>query len=635
MKDGYIRVGAVSPVSRVCDVSGNTAACIDAASRAESQGVKILVFPELSLTGKTAGDMLFQRALILEAESGLSEYIRATAGLDLLSFVGLAVMHCGKMYDAVCAVCRGKLLAVVPKSHVIGDESRWFAPAPIQNKRIHLAGQDAVFGSDILLTCDALPELSVAVEIGDDAMAAISPMRRHALAGANLIVNPAAYIEVAGAYRSRELCRTAASLECSLAYISAETGEGESGTDGIYGGRCSIYENGKILKKSLPYTDGKIIYAEIDAECLASERAKKTQGFGEISQEYEHIKFEICKCETALSEKPERYPFVPGDERERARLSSEILEIQSRSLADRIARSRSTGAVIGVSGGLDSTLALIVAARAMDILGLGRDRLIAVTMPGFGTTKRTKGNAERLSEALSATQRCIDIRASVSQHFADIGHDAENRNVVYENAQARERTQILMDIANAEGALVVGTGDLSELALGWATYNGDHMSMYAVNSGIPKTLMRHILDYAAANYEREGEAVIANVIRDVLATPVSPELLPPRDGEIAQCTEGIVGPYELHDFFLYYLLRYGFTPAKIQRLAEAAFDGIFTKDEIRAWLSVFIRRFFSQQFKRSCLPDGPRVIDISVSPRGGLVMPSDAVASVWQKYIKE
>ena len=372
-----------------------------------------------------------------------------------------------------------------------------------------------------------------------------------------------------------------------------------------------------------------MIYTEIDVEKIASERRRDTSRGDLIGYDYEMIGFCLGVLDCELSRKVAKSPFIPDNEKELDEQCELILNIQARALANRLIRSYSTGAVVGVSGGLDSTLALLVAARAVDIAGLGREKLIAVTMPCFGTTKRTKGNAEKLSEALGATLKCIDIKAAVNQHFADIGHNPEDYSVVYENAQARERTQVLMDVANASGALVVGTGDMSELALGWATYNGDHMSMYGVNAGIPKTLMRHIVSYSAKAFRENGEALCANVLLDVLNTPVSPELLPPKDGEIAQCTEGIVGPYELHDFFMYYHVRYGFAPDKILRLALSAFGDEYDEKTVRAWLGVFMRRFFSQQFKRSCLSDGPKIFDISFSPRGDFAMPSDAVGKLW------
>ena len=628
MKNGFIKVGAVSPALRVAGVSYNREECVRAARLAAECGTRLLVFPELSLTGSTAGDLFFHKNLLTSAERELEAYINETAELDLLSFVGLPALISGRVYNAVAAVFRGALLAVVPSCTA---DTRYFAPAPEENIEVTFAGFDTILGTDVILSCEALPELSVAVCVGGDRGELFSVARAHAAAGATLIVNPAADAECVGLSErlSSFIKNESAALRC--AYILAEAGEGESGTDGVYAGRSVIAECGDMLAEARAF-EGGLITAVIDAERAQLSRVR-APGFEE-SCGYDYISFGLEECETEIENPPSRLPFVPEDGEELKKRAEEILAIQSHALAGRISRSRSSGAVIGVSGGLDSTLALLVAVRAADILGLPRKKITAVTMPCFGTTARTKGNAESLAEALGVTLKCIDIKASVTQHFEDIGHTADNFNVVYENAQARERTQVLMDIANAEGALVVGTGDLSELALGWATYNGDHMSMYGVNAGVPKTLMRYLVSYCADKAEQSGEGDAAKVLRDVLLTPVSPELLPPKDGEIAQCTEGIVGPYELHDFFLYYTVRRGFAPEKILRLAEAAFRGVYEREVIVGWLRVFLRRFFTQQFKRSCLPDGPKIGFVGLSPRGDFKMPSDAVCDGWLDGIK-
>ncbi len=628
MKNGFIKVAAASPALRVAGVSYNREECVRTARLAAERGVKLLVFPELSLTGATAGDLFFHKNLLLCAERELEAYIEETAELDLISFVGLPALISGRVYNAVAAVCRGALLALVP---AVFSDSRYFAPSPEENIEVSFAGFDTLLGTDIILSCETLPELSVAVCVGDDAKAAFSPSRAHAAAGATLIVNPAADMETVGLAERLSGFVKNESRTLSCAYILAEAGKGESGTDGVYAGRSVIAECGDVLAEARAFEDG-IITAVIDAERAQLSRVRRP-GFEE-SDCYDYISFALDGCETEIENPPSRLPFVPEDGAEMKKRAEEILAIQSHALAGRITRSHSSGAVIGVSGGLDSTLALLVAVRAADILGISRKNITAVTMPCFGTTARTKGNAEKLAEALGVTLKCIDIKASVTQHFEDIGHSADNFNVVYENAQARERTQVLMDIANAVGALVVGTGDLSELALGWATYNGDHMSMYGVNAGVPKTLMRYLVSYCADISEENGDTASAQVLRDVLLTPVSPELLPPKDGEIAQCTEGIVGPYELHDFFLYYTVRRGFTPEKILRIAEAAFRGVYEREVIAGWLKVFVRRFFAQQFKRSCLPDGPKIGSVGLSPRGDFKMPSDAVCDGWLESIK-
>ncbi len=625
MKHGIIKVAAATPAIRVADIKNNLTECIRLAGEAAERGAKILVFPELTLTGATAGDLFFTKTLLSSAEDALSEFADATADMDILAFIGLPVSFGGRVYNAVCATNNGDILAVIPKQQLSSAQSRYFGTSD-ESFEVVFAGQETFFGSDLLLSCDSVDDLTVAVSVGSEIESPLSTTRLAALSGASVIVNPYAAPELV-CRGEKDIAFLKSESRVSLScIIRAEAGFGESGTDGVYSGRSVIAERGNILSVAEPYTDG-LIYADIDTEFINKDRLVSGE-FGGESGDYTLVDFSLDVTETRLENAPVRLPFVPEGEELKKRCS-DIIKIQSYALAGRIKRSYSKGAVVGVSGGLDSTLALLVAAEAMDILGESREKILAVTMPCFGTTKRTKGNAERLAESLGATLKCIDIKASVSQHFADIGHNPDDFSVVYENAQARERTQVLMDIANAEGALVVGTGDLSELALGWATYNGDHMSMYGVNAGIPKTLMRYIVSYFADKAEGEGKIKVADVLRDVLNTPVSPELLPPKDGEIAQCTEGIVGPYELHDFFLWYHVRYGASPDKILRLASAAFDGEYDEETVKGWLKVFLRRFFSQQFKRSCLPDGPKVGSVGFSPRGDFNMPSDAVGALW------
>ena len=626
MKHGFIKTCAVSPKIRVADVFGNLSECKRLATLVAERGAKIIVFPELTLTGATAGDLFLTKKLLSASEEALSELALLTAELDALIFVGLPVSLSGRVYNAVAALSRGDILAIIPKNVLTPAEARYFSRSE-ETLEVIYAGQETLFGSDILLSADTLDELTVAVSVGSEIFSPHSSMRYAAIEGATVIVNPTSSPLIVGRRaRTGELLRSESAITLS-AIVRAEAGIGESGTDGCYGGSSEISQLGRTLASAEPFSE-ELLFADIDVEYITHERmingAKDTS-----ASDFEIIDFSLDITETKLERAPRALVFIPEDKAELDERCRTILDIQSHSLAERILRSHSKGAVVGVSGGLDSTLALLVAVRAADIIGMKRKSIVAVTMPCFGTTKRTKGNAERLAESLGVTLREIDIKAAVSQHFADIGHSPEDFSVVYENAQARERTQVLMDIANAEGALVVGTGDLSELALGWATYNGDHMSMYGVNSGVPKTLMRYIVDYCAKAEASQGNTAVSEVLSDVLKTPVSPELLPPKDGEIAQCTEGIVGPYELHDFFIYYHVRRGYSPEKILRLATLAFAGEYDEETILGWLRVFLRRFFSQQFKRSCLPDGAKVGSVGFSPRGDFLMPSDASGELW------
>ncbi len=625
MKHGFIKTCAVSPKIRVADVFANLAECKRLAVSAAERGAKLIVFPELTLTGATAGDLFLTKRLLSASEEALSELASLTEELDALIFVGLPVSLSGRVYNAVAALSRGDILAIIPKNALTSAEARYFSRSEEALEVIY-AGQETLFGSDILLSADTLDELTVAVSVGSEIFSPLSSMRYAALEGATVIVNPSAAPLIVGRRaRTSELLRSESAITLS-AIVRAEAGIGESGTDGCYGGSSEISQLGRTLASAEPFSE-ELLFADIDVEFITRERM--INAVQDTAAESLIIDFSLDITETKLERAPRALVFIPEDKAELDERCKTILDIQSHSLAERILRSHSKGAVVGVSGGLDSTLALLVAVRAVDIIGMDRKSVVAVTMPCFGTTKRTKGNAERLAESLGVTLREIDIKAAVSQHFADIGHSSEDFSVVYEYAQARERTQVLMDIANAEGALVVGTGDLSELALGWATYNGDHMSMYGVNSGVPKTLMRYIVDYCAKIEAACGNTAVSEVLSDVLKTPVSPELLPPKDGEIAQCTEGIVGPYELHDFFIYYHVRRGYSPDKILRLATLAFAGEYDEETILGWLRVFLRRFFSQQFKRSCLPDGAKIGSVGFSPRGDFLMPSDASGELW------
>ncbi len=640
MKDGILRVGAVTPICRVADPKYNRQMALDAAEEAVRLGVKVLVFPELSLTSYTCGDLFLQNTLLKSAEAELQNYIESTKDYDLISFLGVPVLFRDKVYNCAAAVSHGRLLGLYTKTYLPDYnefyESRHFSPAPSGNFPIKYASQETVIGKKLIFECESMPILKISAEICEDLWASVPPSHDHSSNGATLIVNLSASNEVVGkaSYRRSLVAMQSAKTMCGYVYTSC--GEGESGTDMVFGAHNIIAESGKIVSEDGPFGKGGIVYGEIDFEKLIAERCRINTFRTELKEGYDYIRFNLDVTETEISNPPPKTPFLPTTVDERAENCELVLNIQSRALASRLERSHSKALVIGVSGGLDSTLALIVCARALELLNRPQSELIAITMPCFGTTARTKSNAEKLSEALGASFRTVDIKAAVNQHFKDIGHEDENYNVVYENAQARERTQVLMDIANQVGGLVVGTGDLSEVALGWSTYNGDHMSMYAVNSSVPKTLVRYLTEYVCDKAKSMGENEISSVLRDILDTPVSPELLPPdENGEIQQTTETLVGPYELHDYFLYHFVKYGFTPKKICRLAVESFKGVYDKQTVKHWLTLFLRRFFTQQFKRSCMPDGPKVGSVVLSPRADWRMPSDAQFNAWIDSLSE
>ena len=622
MKDGFLIVGALNPSARVGDPKANARELVSLAKEAAEAGISVVATPELALTTATAGDLYLSTCLENAVEASLRDYLDGTADLDLLAFIGLPVAIGGKLYNAAAVAFRGRLIGLVPKTNAGGV----FSPAPDENKVVSYAGETCLFGTRQLFVCAGAPRISVACEIGDDLSSPVPPSVGHAAAGATLIVNLAADPETVGRAAFRKSLVAVHSEKIRSAYVYAGAGKGESGTDLVFSGHGLIASLGTVVAESEPFSDVPILSATVDLGLILSERLHVP--LPPVSGLWDKVEFDLHETAVPTPAVP-RLPFVPDDPAELSRRCDLILSIQSRALAARMERAHAKCAVIGVSGGLDSTLALLVSVAAADLSGLPRTEVHAVTMPGFGTTGRTRGNAEKLAEALGATFSVVNIKESVAKHFEDIGHDPKNTDAVYENAQARERTQVLMDLANGEGGLVVGTGDLSELSLGWATYNGDHMSMYGVNAGIPKTLMRHLVAYVADGYEKKGETAAAEVLRDILATPVSPELLPPENGEIAQKTEGIVGPYELHDFFLWYAVRCGFTPGKILRLAARAFAPDYSLDAIYRWEKTFFRRFFSQQFKRSCMADGPKIGSLSLSPRGGYAMPSDAGSEAW------
>lgn len=628
MKDGFVKVAAATPKIKVADTKYNTEVIINTIKQACSAGAKIVVLPELCITGYTCGDLFLQDKLLTSARQQLSVIAAATADCDALLFVGLPLEKDHKLYNVAAVLCHGEILAFVPKTYLpnYGEfyEARHFASGEGQEGYCRFDGEELPFGTDLLFSCDSMAGLIVGCEICEDVWTPNPPNTRHALAGASVMVNLSASNELVGKDTYREELVRLTSARLVSAYIYASAGDGESTQDVVYGGHDIIAENGTILAQSAPFSTG-IVYADLDIAKLGMERRKMTTYLAQNTA-HKVIPFTLKVEETRLERYFARAPFVPSDKTARERRCEQILSIQANGLKKRYEHTHAQTAVIGISGGLDSTLALLVAVRAFDMSGLERASIKAVTMPCFGTTDRTYDNACKLTRACGAELIEVDIREAVSVHFRDIGQDAAVHDVTYENGQARERTQVLMDIANKSGGLVIGTGDMSELALGWATYNGDHMSMYGVNVGVPKTLVRHLVQYYA---DTCGDEAMRSVLLDILDTPVSPELLPPEDGVISQKTEDLVGPYELHDFFLYYMLRCGYTPAKVYRVAKKTFSGVYDDEVILKWLKTFYRRFFAQQFKRSCLPDGPKVGSVALSPRGDLRMPSDACARIW------
>ena len=632
MRHGFIKVAAVTPVIKVADTKHN---CMEIKNRmllAANEGAKIIVFPELCLTAYTCQDLFFQDTLLDAAKESLGELIEASSSIDALIFVGLPLEVGGKLYNVAAVMNRGTLLAFVPKKNIpnYGEfyEMRHFEPFQMQIQEVVFDGIKVPMGTDLLFSCKAIEGLNVACEICEDLWAPQTPSTNHALAGATVIVNLSASNEVIGkdSYREDLVKMTCARLMCG--YIYACAGEGESTQDLVFAGHSLIGENGRILAKSRQYC-AETLVSDLDIERIRSER-RRNNIFSTNPQNYQVIPFNLGKKDIKLCREFPKAPFVPGDPMQKQRRCEEILSIQAHGLKKRLEHTNSKTVILGLSGGLDSTLALLVAVRAFDLLKLPREGIMAITMPCFGTTSRTYQNAIKLSKVLGVHLTEINIMQSVKLHLQDIEHDLLLHDITYENAQARERTQVLMDLANKYQGFVIGTGDLSELALGWATYNGDHMSMYAVNVGVPKTLVRHLVQYVA---DDTNDETLQNILSDVLDTPVSPELLPPIDGDISQKTEDLVGPYELHDFFLYYMMRFHYPPDKIYRIACKTFQGMYTNEEIKKWIQIFYQRFFSQQFKRSCLPDGPKVGTVAVSPRGDLRMPSDACARIWLEQL--
>ncbi|MDD6194811.1 MAG: NAD(+) synthase [Lachnospiraceae bacterium] len=635
MKDGFIKVASVTPQVRVADVTYNVNQIAMHMTEATEHGAKVVVFPELAVTGYTCGDLFYQDTLLRRAKDGLLTLAEVSAKLDAIFFVGLPLVLDGKLYNVAAVLHRGEVLGLIPKMHlpVYAEfyEARQFTPGMEEPVEVML-GQDyfVPMGTRQMFRCQDMPELVIAAEICEDLWSPCPPSTGHCMHGATVMVNLSASDEVTGksSYRRDLVVGQSARLYCGYLYTSA--GEGESTQDVVYSGHNIIAEAGSLLEESVLFSTG-CIMTEIDVKKLTARR--KTMSTFSVIQDDSYLvtDFSLQMTETNITRFVDKAPFVPSNAATLEKRCEEILDIQSMGLKKRLAHTHCGKAVVGISGGLDSTLALLVTVRAFDMLDLDRKGIIAVTMPGFGTTDRTYNNAVSMIKELGVTFREISIKKAVEVHFEDIGQPSGVHDVTYENSQARERTQILMDIANMENGLVIGTGDMSELALGWATYNGDHMSMYGVNVSVPKTLVRHLVQYYASHC---CDGTLSEVLYDVLDTPVSPELLPPEDGKISQKTEELVGPYELHDFFLYYLMRYGCEPTKIYRLAKIAFAGEYDDTTILKWLKTFYRRFFSQQFKRSCLPDGPKVGTVSLSPRGDLRMPSDASVSIWMEKIE-
>ncbi|MDY3691561.1 MAG: NAD(+) synthase [Dysosmobacter sp.] len=633
MRDGFITVACGTPKLRLADCDYNAEQTFTLMRKAEKAGAKVLVLPELGLTGYTCGDLFYQDALLRGAEQALATVLEATRNLEVVTAVGLPLRVNNKLYNCAAIIQKGTVLGVVPKTHLPNYsefyEKRQFAAAPGENGTVTLFGKSVPFGNKLVFRCSTMPDLSLGFEICEDMWAPCSPAVDLAAAGATVVGNLSASNDIIGkdSYRRQLVTMQSAKLMCGYIYTSC--GEGESSSDVVFGAHQMIAENGTLLAERR--FDGGLLLSEVDVQKLCYER-RRTQMFDQAPAVWE-VPFALTVSPTKLTRYVAPQPFVPEGKEDRDARCREILLIASLGLKQRLEHTGAKTAVVGLSGGLDSTLAVLITGLAMKMLDRPMTDIVAVTMPCFGTTDRTRNNAVILAEQMGATLRTVDISNSVRSHFKDIGHDMEDHSVTFENGQARERTQVLMDIANQSGGIVIGTGDLSELALGWCTYNGDHMSMYAVNCSIPKTLVRHLVGYLARDNAKKDEA-LHDVLEDILDTPVSPELLPAVQGQISQKTEDLVGPYELHDFFLYYMLRWGFSPRKVYRLAVYALGGKYSREVILKWLKTFYRRFFSQQFKRNCVPDGPKVGSVALSPRGDWRMPSDAKMNLWQAELE-
>jgi NAD+ synthase (glutamine-hydrolysing) len=639
MKHGFLKVACATPKIKVADCSYNVNEMINIAKDASEKHVKVLVFPELCITAYTCADMFFSNVLLDGAHKALKKYIKETRELDMLSVVGLPMFYENKIYNCAAVVKSGELLGVVAKSNLptYGEfyEGRYFVPCPDENFSYLFEGKEVPFGRNILFSCRTMPLLKLGIEICEDIWVNTPPSNMLSIAGATLLANLSASNEVVAKDEYRRILVSSQSAKTVSAYIYANCGEGESTTDVVYSGHSIIAENGSIISERIPFDfeNEKFISAEVDLEKISLERRRRNTVTTSVDKNIVNVPFDLEIEETTISRNIDHTPFVSSDKNQLIRNIKTIRSIQSYGLKQRLESCGAQKCVVGISGGLDSTLALLSTVHTFKIMKKNLKDIIAVTMPCFGTTERTKNNARALANALGVALKEIDICDAVKCHLESIGHDLSTYDLVYENAQARKRAQILMDIANGEDAIVVGTGDISELALGFTTYGGDHMSMYSLNSGIPKTLVPHILSFYAEDYN--GVDGLADVINDIIDTPISPELIPANNGQISQITEDIVGPYELHDFFLYYMLTYHYSPEKLFRIAQIAFEGRYEKELILSCLRVFIKRFFSQQFKRSCIPDGPKAFGISLSPRGDLKMPSDVSSAEWLKLVDE
>ena len=641
---GFLRVAAAVPMVKVADINSNIDSIYNLLLCLDKEGVELAVFPEMSLTAYTCGDLFHNETLLDACEDGLYRLLESSKELNLTFAVGLPVRNGNTLYNCAAICCRGQLLALVPKTYIPNYnefyEKRWWSPAPTEDIQLSYAGYNVNLSSRQIIE---VAGAKVSIEICEDMWTPVAPSSYAALAGADVILNLSASDTLIGKHKYQQQLVVGTSAKLLCAYVYASAGFGESSTDLVFDGPAYIAEKGSLLASNTRWTiDEHYIVADIDLDAIAHDRIRMSS-YQDCASRLGIDKIDYIKIQSAtIATEKEKLirnisptPFVPKDRKHLVDRCDEITDIQVAGLAKRLVATGCKHIVVGISGGLDSTLALLVAARTFDRLGINRKNIVAVTMPGFGTTGRTYNNAMTLMKELGVTIREISIIKAVEQHFADIGHDISVHDVTYENSQARMRTMLLMDIANQCGGMVLGTGDLSELALGWATYNGDHMSMYGVNASVPKTLVRFLVASFAKIDSEEDKTALASALKDIVDTPVSPELIPADDkGNIVQKTEDLVGPYELHDFFLYYMLRYGFSPRRIFRLAKQAFDGAYDDKTISKWLTTFIRRFFSQQFKRSCLPDGPKVGSICLSPRGDWRMPSDACAALWLEECK-
>lgn len=628
MRHGFIKVAAATPSIKVADCAYNADRILSLVKEAHEEGVHLLVLPELCITGYTCGDLFFQQALI-ESARECAIKVASRVPRNMVVVFGAPVELRGKLHNCAIVACAGKVLGIVPKINIPNYqefyEQRWFTPA-LPNEESVEFGDDVVYmGGKLIFTCNQIPYFRLACEVCEDLWVPNPPSVNHAINGATVIANMSASDEVTGksAYRFNLVQGQSARLVCG--YVYADAGEGESTTDLVFVGNNMVCEDGLCLASHSMKPDA-LLVTELDLQRLEHERRIRNTFVTTNDKQYRYIGFDIELGETSLTRVVDSHPFIPSNDGEANRRYEEVLTLQALALKQRLTHTGCRSAVIGISGGLDSTLALIATVKAFDMMGLDRGNITCITMPCFGTTAKTRSNAVILSERYGCTVMTIDITAAVLQHFADIGQDPEVYDVTYENSQARERTQVLMDVANKNGGMVIGTGDLSELALGWATYNGDHMSMYAVNASVPKTLVRKLVEYTARTTD---DSILSDTLKAILDTPISPELIPG-----SQITEDFVGPYELHDFFIYNVLRWGSSPSKVYRLAKHAFASEYSDETILKWLKVFYRRFFSQQFKRSCMPDGPKVGTVTLSPRGDWRMPSDACVRTWQEELE-